>query len=362
MYYHRFSSRIGTIVLTGDNQGLRTLQIENNTKEINIPDSFINNSIYFTDAEKQLTEYISGKREIFNLKLNPEGTDFQKRIWNELIKIPYGQLRSYKDIALSTGNDKASRAVGMANNKNPIPIIIPCHRVIGANGKLTGYAYGLPIKERLINQEIIVNMFNTLTNYYGKLEWWPAKTDFEMMVGAILTQNTTWKNVEKALLNFKQDITPNLITDMPVDNLAQLIKPSGYYNQKAINLKELAKWFNKYKCDVTNTYSIDGKTLREELLNIKGVGRETADSILVYALNKPSFVIDAYTRRILYRIGINTPADYDKLRELIEDVVPTDVTLYNEYHGLIVEHAKKHCLKTPKCEGCPLSSTCKKRI
>jgi endonuclease-3 related protein len=362
MYYHRFNTRIGTIIVTGDYSGLRSLHIDNNTKEIKIPEGFINNREPFTDAEIQLIEYINGERRDFNLKLNPKGTDFQKKVWLELTNIPYGEVRSYKDIALSTGNGKASRAVGMANNRNPIPIIIPCHRVIGANGKLTGYAYGLPIKERLINKELIINMFNTLSEQYGKLNWWPAKTDFEMMAGAILTQNTTWKNVEKALSNFEQDITPDLIIDMSVDKLAQLIKPSGYYNQKAINLKELAKWFTKYKNDVRNTYSIDCKTLRTELLDIKGVGKETADSILVYALNKPSFVIDTYTRRILYRTGIDIPTDYDKLRELIEDVIPEDINIYNEFHGLIVEHAKRYCLKNPKCENCPLSTTCKKRI
>lgn len=104
-------------------------------------------------AAKQLKEYFAGKRKIFEFPLEPQGTEFQKKVWNALIEIPYGETRSYKEIAERVGNEKASRAVGMANNKNPIAIIIPCHRVVGANGKLIGYAGGLDKKERLLNME-----------------------------------------------------------------------------------------------------------------------------------------------------------------------------------------------------------------
>lgn len=101
----------------------------------------------------QLEEYISGNRTEFNLPLKPKGTMFQNKVWDELIKIPYGQTKSYKEIAILIGNEKASRAVGMANNKNPIPIIIPCHRVIGSNKKLVGYAGGLDLKQKLLKIE-----------------------------------------------------------------------------------------------------------------------------------------------------------------------------------------------------------------
>lgn len=104
-------------------------------------------------AYNQLNEYFLGKRKEFDLPLLPEGTNFQKTVWRTLKKIPFGETRSYGEIAKNIGNPKAARAVGMANNKNPLPIIIPCHRVIGANGKLVGYAGGLKIKEYLLKIE-----------------------------------------------------------------------------------------------------------------------------------------------------------------------------------------------------------------
>ncbi|MFT8316554.1 MAG: methylated-DNA--[protein]-cysteine S-methyltransferase [Clostridium sp.] len=104
-------------------------------------------------ANEELQEYFSGKRKNFDLPLEAEGTDFQRKVWKALQEIPYGETCSYKDIAENIGNTKASRAVGMANNKNPIFIFIPCHRVIGSNGKLVGYAAGLDVKERLLEME-----------------------------------------------------------------------------------------------------------------------------------------------------------------------------------------------------------------
>ncbi len=105
------------------------------------------------EAKKQLEEYFEGKRKVFDLPLKQEGTEFQKKVWEALEKIPYGETRTYKEIAKMVGNEKASRAVGMANNKNNIPIIIPCHRVIGSNGKLVGYALGLDMKKYLLDLE-----------------------------------------------------------------------------------------------------------------------------------------------------------------------------------------------------------------
>lgn len=105
------------------------------------------------EVARQLQEYFVGHRKEFNLPLDPKGTQFQKDVWKALETIPYGQTRSYKEIAEQVGSPKAYRAVGMSNNKNPISIIIPCHRVIGANGKMVGYGGGLDIKEYLLNLE-----------------------------------------------------------------------------------------------------------------------------------------------------------------------------------------------------------------
>ena len=111
------------------------------------------NNIILNKAKQQINEYFLRKRKIFDLPIKFNGTEFQKSVWNSLLNIPYGKTKSYKDIAKDVGNVKACRAVGMANNKNPIMIIVPCHRVIGTNGKLVGYACGLDIKKKLLELE-----------------------------------------------------------------------------------------------------------------------------------------------------------------------------------------------------------------
>ncbi len=207
-----------------------------------------------------------------------------------------------------------------------------------------------------------MEIYNLLLKAYGKRNWWPAKTPFEMMIGAILTQNTAWTNVEKAISNFGDRLSPEFIDAVSKEELAEIIRPSGYYNQKANRLKAITEWFKKYSYDIKKARQVDGKVLRKELLDVKGVGKETADSILTYALDKPFFIVDTYTRRILYRIGYDIPKGYDELRLKIEENVPRDLYIYNEFHALIVEHAKNHCKKVPNCEGCPLDAKCQKRI
>jgi methylated-DNA-[protein]-cysteine S-methyltransferase len=107
----------------------------------------------FADVVAQLTEYFAGRRQTFELPLAPEGTPFQQRVWSALLDVPYGETISYGELAARIGRRSASRAVGLANGSNPLPIVIPCHRVIGSNGKLTGYGGGLAIKERLLALE-----------------------------------------------------------------------------------------------------------------------------------------------------------------------------------------------------------------
>ncbi|MGB4608952.1 MAG: methylated-DNA--[protein]-cysteine S-methyltransferase [Tissierellia bacterium] len=119
----------------------------------NLPDSRVNETALLKDAHKQISEYLKGERRSFDLPLSPSGTEFQQRVWKALTGIPYGETVTYEDIARKVGNEKACRAVGMANNRNPISLIIPCHRVIGKNGKLTGYGGGLGIKEYLLKLE-----------------------------------------------------------------------------------------------------------------------------------------------------------------------------------------------------------------
>ncbi|MDD4803302.1 MAG: endonuclease III domain-containing protein [Syntrophomonas sp.] len=205
-------------------------------------------------------------------------------------------------------------------------------------------------------------IYKTLLHIYGPQNWWPAQTPFEMMVGAILTQNTTWANVEKAINNFGKRLSPEFIASKDNDELAQIILPSGYYNQKALKLKALTQWYSKYDYDIKRARAQDSYLIRQELLAVKGIGYETADSILLYALNKPYFVVDTYTKRFLSRLGFNAPNKYEDLRLLIEANIPADINMYGEFHALIVRHAKCQCKKKPSCGVCSLESECKKLI
>lgn len=153
MYYHIVESPIGPILLAGDEEGLKYVNFMKGKKKIEVPDSWQENKDFFMEISRQLEAYFSGELKSFSIKLAPEGTEFQKSVWNALCEVPYGETRSYKDIAISIGNPRAYRAVGLANNRNPIAIIVPCHRIIGANGKLIGYASGLDVKEFLLRLE-----------------------------------------------------------------------------------------------------------------------------------------------------------------------------------------------------------------
>lgn len=145
-----YETEIGIIGIRENNKSITDIFFSKVDTNDNIEETDL-----IKECFKQLKEYFEGNRMKFDLPLDARGTEFQKKVWNELLNIPYGETKSYKDIAVAIGNEKACRAIGMANNKNPIPIIIPCHRVIGSNGKLVGYAGGLNVKEKLLNIEKI---------------------------------------------------------------------------------------------------------------------------------------------------------------------------------------------------------------
>lgn len=196
---------------------------------------------------------------------------------------------------------------------------------------------------------------------FGPLNWWPARTRFEVIIGAVLTQNTAWSNVEKAIKTLKneQALSLTALRNIKTDRLAQLIKPSGYYNQKAIKLKNTIRFIDDYYCgSLRKMAAEDTAILRERLLCVKGIGPETADSILLYALKKPVFVIDAYTKRIFSRHGFCGPdIPYEELQRLFMDNLEPDYRFFNEYHALLVNICKYYCKKSkPDCENCPLSS------
>lgn len=208
----------------------------------------------------------------------------------------------------------------------------------------------------------LLNIFNRLLEHYGPLQWWPAETPFEVCVGAILTQNTNWSNVEKAISALKQAdmLTPEGVRTVDPERLAILIRPSGFFNVKSHRLKEFITWlFDRYNGSLERMFAVDWRILREELLHVRGIGPETCDSILLYAGEKPTFVVDAYTRRLFHRLGmLSERAVYDETRTLFMENLPEDEALFNEYHALIVEQCKQFCRAKPRCDGCPLASAC----
>ena len=154
MYYDVFETGlIGTLTLAGDDEGLRHIDFEKEKNPLIIREGWSREPDFFKPVKEQLQAYFERRLTRFDLPLAPEGTPFQLAVWQALLEIPYGELVSYKDIAEAVGRPKAVRAVGGANGKNPIPIIVPCHRVVGSNGSLTGFGGGLDTKKRLIALE-----------------------------------------------------------------------------------------------------------------------------------------------------------------------------------------------------------------
>ena len=208
-------------------------------------------------------------------------------------------------------------------------------------------------------KRILLNTYKRLFTKYGPQHWWPAKTPFEVIIGAILTQSAAWVNVEKAIDNLKKNnaLSPMAIRRMPHDKLAALIYSCGYYNTKARKLKAFAGWLGEYCNDnLDDLFAQDTGELRKQLLGVYGIGEETADSIILYAGNKPVFVIDAYTKRIVDRLGLAPNRNnYTAYQSLFTANLPSDNRLFNEYHALLVHHAKEVCRVPPLCQQCCLN-------
>lgn len=198
-----------------------------------------------------------------------------------------------------------------------------------------------------------------LADKLGLQHWWPAETPFEVIVGAILTQNTSWKNVEAAITNLKREklLSPLAIEKVSVPRLERLIRSSGYFRQKAKKLKAFVRFLRlEYGGALKRMFRTPTAELREKLLGVHGIGPETADSILLYAARKEVFVVDAYTKRILSRHGwTEEDVDYEEMRSLVENNLPRDVSLYNEFHAQFVQVGKNWCRpRDPRCSECPL--------
>jgi endonuclease-3 related protein len=201
-------------------------------------------------------------------------------------------------------------------------------------------------------------IYDTLYARYGDPHWWPGDTPYEIMVGAVLTQNCAWNNVEKAIANFGDRLSPDFALNAGTAELIEIIRPAGFFNQKAVYLKAMTAWFGKYGFDVATVQREPLEKLRAELLATKGVGRETADSILLYAFDLPTFVVDAYTVRLCGRLPIPAGKGYEDVKAYFEAKLAHSAAVYNNLHALIVINAKEHCRKKPKCDSCPLEVNC----
>ena len=209
---------------------------------------------------------------------------------------------------------------------------------------------------------LLTEVYDRLYAAYGPQGWWPGDGPFETIVGAVLTQNTAWTNVDKALVNLRAAgcMTPEAMREIAEEDLASLIRPSGYFNTKARKLKAVVEHLVRYDYDLTRWRDREAKELRAELLSVYGIGPETADDIVLYVADLPTFVMDTYTQRIVDRLGL-TPArrTYDAYQALFEASLPTEAPLFNEYHALLDLHAKDVCTKrNPRCDACCLQDIC----
>ncbi|MBU0946496.1 MAG: endonuclease III domain-containing protein [Proteobacteria bacterium] len=216
-------------------------------------------------------------------------------------------------------------------------------------------------------KESFLRVYDRLYDHFGPQKWWPGETPLEVMIGAVLTQNTNWLNVEKAILNLKDAglLSFPLLLDLPLDTLAEYIRPSGYYNIKAKRLKNLLQMIEEqYGGELELLFADSLENSRINLLSVRGVGQETADSILLYAASQPVFVIDTYTHRVFSRHGlVPEESDYKTLQEEFQGRLPEDALLFNEYHALIVAVAKEFCKKKkPRCRECPLQGVEEERF
>jgi len=212
------------------------------------------------------------------------------------------------------------------------------------------------------DREWLLRVYQALLSSYGPQNWWPGDTPFEVILGAVLTQNTAWHNVAQAIANLKEAGLLSLESLLRAEpqEVKALLTPAGYYNIKYERLRSLLRFLDRYGMDLERLCSLPLETLRAGLLGVKGVGPETADSILLYAFERPVFVVDAYTRRLFSRLGYELmhKASYSEVQRFFMDALPQDIDLYSEFHALIVVHCKDTCKKMPLCEGCCLLSLC----
>ncbi len=208
----------------------------------------------------------------------------------------------------------------------------------------------------------LARIYRTLLEHFGFQHWWPGETRFEVVVGALLTQNCAWSNVEKAIANLKaaEVLTLPAMRRLPRERLESLIRPTGYFRQKAERLMRLLDFLaDDLGWDGVSPLRRDTALFRRDLLSLAGIGPETADSILCYGFNRKVFVVDAYTRRLLARLSVAGADDYEEIRKLFERIIAGEfgnaLDIFKDFHAQIVMLGKHYCKKSkPECTRCPL--------
>lgn len=212
---------------------------------------------------------------------------------------------------------------------------------------------------------ILRNFHDQLAAAYGPQQWWPAQTPLEVIVGAYLTQNTSWRSVERSIANLVEHGVMNLegLRAIQEDELRMLIRPSGYMVRKAAAIKAFVTFLDGHHgSSLARLAAQPTSVVRRQLLDLPGVGEETADAILLYALLHPVAVVDEYLRRIADRHGLaGRDRKYGEVQRLVDDAFANDpaelrLRLYNEFHALVVAVGKNHCGPKARCEGCPLAA------
>jgi endonuclease-3 related protein len=214
-------------------------------------------------------------------------------------------------------------------------------------------------------------MYDRLVARFGPQRWWPAKTAFEVVIGAYLTQNTAWKSVERSIANLEARGVLSIggLREISESELRDLIRPSGFMLRKAAALKAFVGFLDAHyggHIEALRAAALgDPHAIRDQLLALPGVGQETADAILLYALGAPAMVVDEYLRRIAIRHGLAPQnAKYSGLQALAEQAFAAErrgespgglARHYNEFHALAVQIGKTHCGRVARCDGCPLS-------
>ena len=332
LYSRAYDTPLGKISITADESHIRRIDFGSALHGEQ------GESALLSRAHMELLEYLAGMRRRFTVPISPEGTEFQKTVWSALCAIPYGETRSYGEIAEAIGNSRAARAVGMACNKNPIAIIIPCHRVVGKKGALTGYAGGLKIKERLLDMEGSAprlfrygerelaylksrdERLSRLIDEVGYPEYEVIPDLFAALAFNIMGQQISVKAAEtvwrRALDKFGEITPENILAASPSE-----LQSVGISMRKAGYIRDAAESVISGALDIEALKTMPDEQLCKELTKLRGVGKWTAEMLMIFSLERPDVLSrdDLGIRRGLCRLhGLEAlgDADFEHYRRL----------------------------------------------